>query len=59
MDIIKITDTGLMNAINMGLRLILLISGTSVMTLGDLDNRTDGRPRSADQEGAAAQARRA
>lgn len=31
--VIKITDSGLMNAINMGLRLILLISGTSIMTL--------------------------
>ena len=31
--IIKITDMGINNAVNMGLRLILLISGTSIMTL--------------------------
>ncbi len=31
--IFKITDTGLTNAINMGFRLILLVTGTSIMTL--------------------------
>ena len=31
--IFKLTDAGLKNAVNMGFRLILLVSGTSLMTL--------------------------